>query len=253
MGSKHHRCRIGEQQCKSKAKSTGRRCRNGIVPGRAVCELHGGLGGRPPKHGMYSGAFVRLRKVYEAALADPRLMDLREPIALLKVQVDDSVRRVEENDTPAFRRRALSLMQEAKAATREGKVEDAQAKLIALEDLLGRGVAEDKALDRMAHAVDRLAKRVEGAWTIALAQQQAINVKDLVVILARFVACVVSASEVEAKRMAKRIEDGHAIEAEFQELPARVGVGVADEIDILLHSERGAKNIHKKPTPRKML
>lgn len=54
-------------RCEAKSKSTGERCKNPAVKGKAVCRLHGAHGGRPLIHGMYRGVVSeKVRQKLEA-------------------------------------------------------------------------------------------------------------------------------------------------------------------------------------------
>ena len=73
-------------------------CRNPVSEGYEVCGRHGAgfasrgkRGGRPPIHGRYSTALksMRLKERYEEALADDKLYELREEMALLGARVAD--------------------------------------------------------------------------------------------------------------------------------------------------------------------
>lgn len=41
-------------RCEAKAKSTGRQCGRAAIGAHGKCDIHGGKGGRPLKHGIYS-------------------------------------------------------------------------------------------------------------------------------------------------------------------------------------------------------
>jgi hypothetical protein len=208
-------------RCCAKAKHSQRRCRLPVVPGRRVCRLHGGLGGRPPTTGRYSKGLGRFREAYQEARQDPALLDLRETLALMDVVVQRAVERIEENDTPEFRKRALNLFEEARAA---GDAETTAALLGQLGALLKRGASEDKALDRLADTAERLARRQEKAWGIKLDAATALNARDLMAVLARFADIVLEEVPKDAAARVIRRIDGEIVGTG----PAAAGLQIGD-------------------------
>lgn len=191
-------------RCRAKSKSSGERCTKTVVPGRTVCRYHGGLGGRPPSHGRYSLALGRFREAYESSLEDPSLLDLRETLALLDLVVRQAAERAGTGDTPELRSRALELLDGVREAPDPSK---AAAKLNELRTLLEEGVDEDKALEALSDAAEKLARRQEKAWSIKLDAAQAINARDLVVVLGSFADVVMEEADREtAARIVRRID-----------------------------------------------
>jgi len=169
-----------------------------------VCRIHGGLGGAPPTTGRYSKSLGRFREAYEEARSDPSLLDLRETLALMDVVVQKAVARASDADTPEFRRRALETYELARSSSDAGYAAD---QLSRLGDLLREGVAEDKALDGLARAAERLSRRQEKAWQIRLDAATALNARDLVAVLARFADIVLQEVPKDAAgRVIRRID-----------------------------------------------
>lgn len=85
------------RQCSATSKRSGHRCRKHAMRGRTVCRVHGGAtprGVASPhwKHGKYSTILPdRLAAKYEDALRDRRLMSLRDAIALVDVEIGDTL------------------------------------------------------------------------------------------------------------------------------------------------------------------
>ena len=175
-----------------------------MVPGRRVCRYHGGLGGRPPIHGRYSTVLGHFREAYQAARDDPNLTDLRETMALLDVVVQKAAERAAENDTPLFRKEAMSKWERARYAQ-----DDVERDLL-MDDLgewLKSGVKDDSALDHLAKSAERLAKRQERSWDIKLSAANAINARDMVTVLARFADIVLTEAPKDvAGRIIRRID-----------------------------------------------
>jgi len=80
-GSEH----AGDGYCKRQ--TTGRRCR-----------MHGGNGGRPPSHGLFSGRRDDLQERFEQAFGDDRIGSMRAEIAALKALLSDFWERIDEVD-----------------------------------------------------------------------------------------------------------------------------------------------------------
>lgn len=82
-------------RCKSKAKTTGKRCKKNACVGRDDCELHGGKTPRGwanpnTKHGGYSKHMpTRLGAEFEASLNDPQLHDLKSEMALVNMRIKE--------------------------------------------------------------------------------------------------------------------------------------------------------------------
>jgi len=192
------------KRCCAKAKSTQLRCGNPVVPRRRVCRIHGGLAGVLPKHGRYSKGLGRFREAYEESLQDSSLLDLRETLALMDVVVHRAAERAADADMPNFRIRALELFEKARGTA---DPQEAAAGLNRLGELLRCGVKDDEALDGLARAAERLARRQEKAWSIKLDASVALNARDLLAIMARWADIVMEeASRDEAARIIRRID-----------------------------------------------
>jgi hypothetical protein len=56
------------------------------MKGMTVCRSHGGAGGRPAKHGKYSGP-ARFHAAYRRAVGNPKAIDLKCEIALTELRI----------------------------------------------------------------------------------------------------------------------------------------------------------------------
>jgi hypothetical protein len=139
----------------------------------------------------------------------------------MDVVVQRAVERIEEHDTPEFRKRALNLFEEARAA---GDAETTAALLGQLGALLKRGASEDKALDRLADTAERLARRQEKAWGIKLDAATALNARDLMAVLARFADIVLEEVPKDAAARVIRRIDGEIVGTG----PAAAGLQIGD-------------------------
>lgn len=195
-------------RCCAKSKTSGERCKKPVVPGRRVCRLHGGLGGRPVEHGRYSQGLGRFREAYQASLSDPGLMDLRETLAVLDVAVKRAAERVADADSPSFREHALELFEAAQQASDPQEAARAMGKL---GDLLRTGLEEDAAMENLGKAAERLARRQEKAWQIRLDAATALNARDLVAIMSRWADIVLEEVPKDAAARVIRRIDGEVL------------------------------------------
>lgn len=182
-----------ERLCKAHNRS-GQPCQRVAAEGKSVCYLHGGApgSGRPPIHGRYSKAISghALSNAYRSAVEDPSLLDLLEPIALLEAALQRTVQRLAERDTPDFRERCLSMLEQAQEATARKDLDEARELMGRLKSLLRQGVEEDKALVDMSVQAERLSKRVEAVWGIKLQKRQVLNVQQLGAVISRILQIV---------------------------------------------------------------
>ena len=195
-------------RCCAKSKQSGERCKKPVVPGRRVCRMHGGLGGAPIKHGRYAKGLGRFRDAYQESRQDESLLDLRETLALLDINVQRAVERLGEKDTPRFRERAQELYNLARSSADPAT----QARYLSdLGELLEAGVEDYKALEELAKAAERLARRQEKAWSIRLDAATALNARDLTAVLARFADIIVEECPKDAAARVIRRVDGEVL------------------------------------------
>lgn len=180
------------RRCTATSKKRQARCKNPAIGQRNVCRFHGGTSGAPLKTGRYSKAMTEMRESYESALQDPGLDDLREPLALLHVAVEKCVARAETGDSPEFRTRARSLYRSAREALAAGDGAEAGRVMTELGRHLDVGVQHDRAIARMVETVVAFGQRVEKSWDIRLAKKQAINARDLLAVMKRFLDVVMT-------------------------------------------------------------
>lgn len=174
-------------RCRAKRTRDGQRCGNRKVKGREVCRKHGGTNpGRPVKHGRYSKRIPRLlADGYAEAIQDAEAMiDLSETLAVQHAIVARRMERVDEKDSPEFRKQAVGLFEQMRTAS---SAEDGIAATKALGEHLRQGTSEEYALTCLANAVRELALRQEEVWRLRFKSEHAITVKDLVGLIARVV------------------------------------------------------------------
>ena len=176
-------------KCHAKSKRTGKQCGQWAVEGARVCRMHGAGGGRPVTHGRYSKALGKLAANYEASLNDRSLFDLREPVAALDGVTQRLMAMVDEHDSPEWRRNVRAKCKAVREALSAGAPSAAQL-MEELGELIDRGAAEGSNLEALGSNLDKLARRIEGAWGVHLQKTQVMNKAELVGLLAKFLSIV---------------------------------------------------------------
>jgi len=194
-----------------------RRCRRPSTKGESCCRWHGkvksGWHGPPSigaAEGRYSKSLGRFREAYEESLVSRSLFDLREGLAVLDSLAKRCMERVEQLDTPQFRRASLEMLDVLSLAIQEGNVDATADALQALSLHLRRGAQEDSSINLLASTVETLQKRVEKAWEIKLKNEETMNVRDMVGVLGMFVnvvleECQANLDPIEGEAVAKKI------------------------------------------------
>ena len=195
-------------RCRARTKSSTAeepvRCGNHKEPGYEVCRYHGAKGGRPIIHGKRSRRLGRFQKMYEEAIASGEdLFDLRDTLAIMDVALDRAAERGGQLDTPDFRETAWAIFEDARQQT---DPDQQRQRLADLGRLLRDGVAEDAAFKQLTEAAQALAHRQEKAWAVRLNAAQALNARDLVVVMNRFIQIVTEESPDHAGRIVERID-----------------------------------------------
>lgn len=94
-------------QCKAYSRRTGQQCGNRAIKGREVCRMHGGKSPRPgPAHprfkdGRYSKVLEgsTLEELYARMRQDPKLLHLKEEIALLTARQQETLERAKRGES----------------------------------------------------------------------------------------------------------------------------------------------------------
>ena len=196
----------GSQRCGAQLrKKPGRFCRKMVPLGRR-CDIHGGTkSGAPVQHGRRSKRVGRFRAAMQEAENDPKLMDLRRSVAVMELALQRAADRIDEADTPKFRKRLNQLWVAAMEAKNNPRVQ-AEA-LNEVGKMIESGAEEDEAFKDLVVSAQRLGREQRGAWMIKLGAAHAINSRDLIAIFARFVDIVSHEVDPEStKRIVGRIE-----------------------------------------------
>jgi hypothetical protein len=219
-----YRIEDGRQVCGAKVRSKpGHFCGNWqhLAP-NGRCKNHGARAGRKPTAGRWERSLGRFGEFYAAAKEDPELLDLSRTLAILDMAVERAAKRIEERDTPAFRRRLVELFEEMSTLLREGEASKAQDVMAELGRLIRTGGSEEDAFGELSRAAERLSKRAEKAWDLKLSRKHAIAADDLARILGQFLDFVrLEGTEEIALAVERRL----AMEMARPPRRSRVGMG----------------------------
>lgn len=159
-------------QCTAQSKRSGEQCRRRAMRGRSVCLMHGGRSRAGIAHpnfrtGKYSRDILasNLEADYRRSLEDPRLMELRDDIAILEARERELLRRLAEDSDSAesstrWNQTRLMFRQFKQARARDDDRTAAWA-LGELERLIIDGDGEARLTDDLQRLIGNKAKLIE--------------------------------------------------------------------------------------------
>ena len=214
-------CRF-KRQCIGRSTQTGSRCKQKPCDNKERCKFHGGrTTGRPAKGrggnrdakdvrgktGRYFESMGKLAQVYQDALADGSLTDTREPLAALDALTRRALKRADEHDVPEFRKWVGEWAGKAYQAWLGKDEKGLEAAILMLIEASDRGVRQDMSDAAAIAALKTFGERVDAYWKTKLDRKQAINARDLALILQRIVDIIQAEVTGEAAlRVAKAID-----------------------------------------------
>lgn len=178
------------RRCTATAKGTGERCKNVAMPGYTVCRVHGAgsrgkPGGRPIVHGRYSKYLPeRLLDAYQEALADPRLLELGDEIALLGAREIELVNRLKSGESMGRWQAAQLVYGDLTQGIRTNNKELARTSLAQLGDVLFAGLGDEQGWREIAELVDRRRRLVESERKRLVEMQQTITAERAMILMA---------------------------------------------------------------------
>lgn len=139
---------LARRRCGAKTRD-GTPCKTFALHGSTRCRMHGGANGIGAgaanfRHGRYSRVLpANLRATYDAAVADPDLLSIREDIALLDSRLSEMVRTSQTGLPPDLAKRVKGLLSDLSDAHAgiEGAPPWAES-FTAISGLLARAVIE---------------------------------------------------------------------------------------------------------------
>jgi hypothetical protein len=135
-------------QCRAKSKRSQAQCRRHATPGRGVCRIHGGksrigIGSGTLTHGRRSKFLPsRLAAAYQDAMDDPKLIELREEIALVDSRINDLLSRVETGEAGVVWHRAQAALSKFEREKDKQNLDGMQLALDRLHGLITRGTSD---------------------------------------------------------------------------------------------------------------
>ena len=175
--------RSGEP-CKSKAMTNGR------------CRMHGGKiprGAASPHFvtGRYSKDLpTRLAARYEEARTDPDLLNLNAEIQLTYALLGEALKGMDHGESGRLWAELKATWDEFQDANRAQDKEASRLALVAMGDLIKRGVADAAARSEVLNIIERRRKLVESEGKRRTAMQQMITAERLMVLVAAVVDVV---------------------------------------------------------------
>lgn len=167
--------------CGAKTRNGGT-CRKPPMLGRTRCKLHGGASLQGPAHPRYiDGRASRNGPLAQAAdrvREQADLLDLRPGVALFDLRLEEIAERLEEQDTPQLRTKALALLDEAFQLGKSDP-QESMAKLRECRALLARGASRDRAWEKLLSTQERRSDRAEKAQDRWLKQAEVFHVGEL--------------------------------------------------------------------------
>lgn len=189
---------MGALICDAKAKSTGQRCKYPAVAGSTKCRFHGGLtprGVASPhfKHGRRSKYLpTRLLARYEEAIDDPRLLELKDDIALLDARLGELMERLStDQDVGPVRWRDLQkLIGQYEQAVAAGDGEQIAAIWAAIHAVVNKAVTDYALWNSIQDTVQQRRRLVESERQRLVQMQQMVTAEQAVAAMTALVAAV---------------------------------------------------------------
>lgn len=182
--------------CTATAKATGERCRQPAVKGSTKCRMHGGtsptgIGSPRFRTGRYSKEMpARLAARYGEALADSKLLELRDEIALVQSRQAELLTHLDVNLALRHWQNARIAYGEVMAASARQDAEALQAALAVLGRALDAGSNDYAVWNEILETSEHRRRLVESEHKRLVAMQQMISTEQAMVLLARVVDTV---------------------------------------------------------------
>lgn len=178
------------------------------MKGRSTCYRHGGAtprGAALPQttHGRYSKDLpTRLAARYEEARTDPDLLNLNAEIQLTYALLGEALKGMDHGESGQLWRSLKDAWDTFQDANRAQDKEASRLALVAMGDLIKRGVADAAARSEVLNIIERRRKLVESEGKRRTAMQQMITAERLMVLVAAVVDVVMRHVDDSATRAA---------------------------------------------------
>ena len=180
------------QQCTAKSKQSGERCKNWASRGMKVCHIHGGktprgIAAPTFKNGRYSKHLpTRLTEKYEASLKDPRLLELRDEIALTDGRLEDLLKRVDTGESGGLWAAVQRTWREYKTGTPAEKVKAA----VLLDRLIEDALQDYMAWSEIQTVLEQRRRLVESERKRLVEMQQYLTSQQAMTLVAAMIGII---------------------------------------------------------------
>ena len=148
------------------------------MKGKTVCRLHGGAGGRPPKHGKYSG-LARLHAAYRPAAGRPIEFDLKPGIALIVFRIQQRFHPLNRLGGTVDQEEILDAVAAIRQRADRTDLGHCAAGLAILEAAAEKTNEERKPWKRMRKDMNAERRLVEAEWRWKILNQQMVPVEEV--------------------------------------------------------------------------
>ena len=175
------------RECGAKTRQGGV-CKQPALP-NGRCHYHGGkslagLAFPTYQTGRYSKALpARLAARYATAEADPRLLELRDEVALTDARLADLLGRVDTGESGALWQALQTLRMDVLAARRVGDTVRQAAALNALLDTIGQAHADYRAWTEIGGVLEQRRRLVESERKRLVEMQQTLTVEKAMLLI----------------------------------------------------------------------
>jgi len=171
-------------KCKGRSRRTQLPCKKDARIGREFCELHGGnsrkgIASGQFKHGRYSKDLpTRLLAEYDLTRNDPKLLELKDEIALIHSRAVDLIKRVDSGESGHLWQLLAKTFADLEEAIRAKDTVTIGAALTEMQRLIVRGTEDYHAWEEVTKQIDRKQRLVESERKRAVELQQFVTVEQ---------------------------------------------------------------------------
>lgn len=183
-------------QCEAKSKQSGHQCKRHAVAGKTVCAIHGGKtpsGIASPQlvHGRYSKHLPsKLAGLYQTALADEELLNLRQDVALIDTRLAELIGRIEEGDAGTAWMGVRDTYRHLAKAINEKDVVSTAIYLSDLGAYIDDGLAERGLWEEISRLLDQRRRLTESERKRLIEAQQVITAEKAMLLVGAIVGII---------------------------------------------------------------
>ena len=184
------------KKCKSKAKTTGKRCRKDVVPGYNVCHIHGGKTPRGwanpnTKHARHSQYVPeRLEERFETAINDADIQDMSAELALLDTRIGEMISNIDTENYGSIWNEIIKATLGIKKAMNSGQPLELIAAYNHLESIVEYGADEQSTWDSITKYIEQRRKLVESLHKINTTADNIVTIDELMLSIVRVVGII---------------------------------------------------------------